>query len=254
MASFTIQNPVIYTITNMVNGKIYVGYTSDFVTRKSKHLSDLRANKHSNRHLQYAFNKDGEQNFTYEILEEASKKEFLPSLENYWCNLLQTHNPTYGYNCNSTGDFALVDYSNRVTSKNIRIVSEKTKNLIKKARKNQIITDDHKMKISQALIGRKREYKPQTKERVQQRISSIRENAKKRGTWFSNLTNQKRTESIRNRYAKPFVVQNEDVIFRFQNLYEAAAVFSVKNATIWAALNRKNNLYRGFTFKYLEVL
>lgn len=60
----------IYAIKNTVNGKIYVGSTAkSFKTRFNQHISKLRNNKHHCAHLQYAFNKYGEEVFDFEILE-----------------------------------------------------------------------------------------------------------------------------------------------------------------------------------------
>ncbi len=87
----------IYTITNTVNGKIYVGKAVNIGERLNCHKSKLRNGKHDNAHLQRAWNKYGQQNFLFEILEECSR-EFLCSFEHYWCNLLNVHNDDCGYN------------------------------------------------------------------------------------------------------------------------------------------------------------
>lgn len=87
----------IYTITNIVNGKLYLGCTIDFSKRKHDHLKKLRTNSHKNKHLQDSFNKYGEQNFRFEILVECTK-EMLASEEHYWSNLLKIHDRKFGYN------------------------------------------------------------------------------------------------------------------------------------------------------------
>lgn len=87
----------IYTITNLVNNKIYVGYTNDFNERKNNHLLELIGNRHKNIYLQKAFNKYKEENFTIEILEEVSE-DLLIAMEHYWATILNTHNKNYGYN------------------------------------------------------------------------------------------------------------------------------------------------------------
>ena len=91
------KTPAVYTITNLINGKFYVGYTRNFSIRKMKHFYNLKRNIHSNRHLQSAYNMYGKQNIEISILEECAV-EFLVSQEHYWCNLLDAHNNKFGYN------------------------------------------------------------------------------------------------------------------------------------------------------------
>lgn len=58
----------IYFIINKVNGKRYVGQTTDFSRRKHTHLKKLRTNTHENKKLQNAWNKYGEENFEFQRL------------------------------------------------------------------------------------------------------------------------------------------------------------------------------------------
>jgi group I intron endonuclease len=87
----------IYTITNIINNKVYLGYTRNFYYRKNDHFKLLKRGTHDNCKLQNSFNKYGIENFTFEILEECEEK-FLSSQEHYWANLLNVHNDKYGYN------------------------------------------------------------------------------------------------------------------------------------------------------------
>lgn len=79
---------VIYKIENLTNSKKVVGSTKNRPNfRKNSHWSLLRRNLHKNPHLQNAWNKYGEMNFKFEILEEC-KNEDLLTKEEYWKNLL----------------------------------------------------------------------------------------------------------------------------------------------------------------------
>lgn len=60
----------IYVITNTVNNKIYIGKSINLRKRKNEHFNKLRQNKHENSKLQRAFNKYGEENFTFTTLVE----------------------------------------------------------------------------------------------------------------------------------------------------------------------------------------
>lgn len=63
----------IYVIINKVNHKIYLGSTNDFTGRYNWHFSYLKRKKHWNKHLQRAWNKYGENNFTIFSIEEFNE-------------------------------------------------------------------------------------------------------------------------------------------------------------------------------------
>ena len=62
----------IYEIVNLVNGKRYVGSAVDVRRRWGQHRRYLRQGSHANQHLQSSFNKNGEDAFTFRILEECA--------------------------------------------------------------------------------------------------------------------------------------------------------------------------------------
>jgi group I intron endonuclease len=88
----------IYQIKNLVNDKFYIGSTiRALYIRKYEHLSELRNNEHCNTYLQRSFNKYGEQNFSFKILEilqfpntysKLHKVEYLVCRELYLVDLL----------------------------------------------------------------------------------------------------------------------------------------------------------------------
>lgn len=67
----------IYKITNVINGRIYVGSTHMFKKRGPSHKNDLIANRHKNTFLQSDFNKCGAEAFIFEILEMVEGNEKL---------------------------------------------------------------------------------------------------------------------------------------------------------------------------------
>lgn len=91
----------IYSITNTINGKMYIGMAMDIWDRLNGHKWDLNNNIHGNLHLQRSVNRDGINNFSFEVLWEC-EEEYLCSEENYWCNLLNVHDRRYGYNIRPT--------------------------------------------------------------------------------------------------------------------------------------------------------
>ena len=59
----------VYKITNIQNGRIYIGSTSRFKTRAYSHNNDLIAKRHLNKFLQNDYNKCGSENFIFEVVE-----------------------------------------------------------------------------------------------------------------------------------------------------------------------------------------
>lgn len=61
---------VIYRITNMANGKYYIGSAESFARREWQHKYDLKRKAHKNPRLQAAWDKYGEEMFVFEVLLE----------------------------------------------------------------------------------------------------------------------------------------------------------------------------------------
>jgi group I intron endonuclease len=61
---------VIYRITNMANGKYYIGSADSFARREWQHKYDLKRGAHKNPRLQAAWNKYGPDMFVFEVIEE----------------------------------------------------------------------------------------------------------------------------------------------------------------------------------------
>jgi len=142
-------NGFIYTITNLINGKMYVGLTINPKSRKKDHFVLLKANKHYNSYLQNAVNKYGIENFEFEILEDYPE-DFLFSMENYWCNILNTHDKEHGYNLKCTSD----SKSYRMSEETKRKISEY--NIYKwKNKKERIKYESSLVAMQAARIGSK---------------------------------------------------------------------------------------------------
>lgn len=88
----------IYIIINMISNKVYIGSTLDFYKRRHRHFKLLTLNKHSNAHLQNAFNKNKGKNFLFKIIEYVDKKENLIEREQFWIDYYKSADNKYGYN------------------------------------------------------------------------------------------------------------------------------------------------------------
>lgn len=82
----------IYKIINIINQKLYIGSSKDVLYRKYEHFRDLKLKQHHSTTLQNAFNKYGEQNFTFEILEECEKENLIEREQYYFDTLKPEYN------------------------------------------------------------------------------------------------------------------------------------------------------------------
>lgn len=191
----------VYTITCIKNNKIYVGYSIDILDRFNDHRQALRWKNHDNIYLQRAFNKYGLENFKFEILEEWEKK-YLPSFEHYWCTLLWTHNPKYGYNIQPTNPITGINGSaeesiikrTQTRKKNAKERgywhSPETRNKIGNAHKGTKMPEDAVIRMRAKLKGRKR-----SKEEIENAVNARMAT----GYRHSEETKRKMTISQKNR-------------------------------------------------------
>lgn len=93
------NKPGIYKITNLITGRVYIGSAVKVRSRKNNHYSELRRSLHNNSHIQKSWNKYGEDNFCFEVLEYCSKKE-LRILETKYCE---------EYECLSNSGYNIAD-------------------------------------------------------------------------------------------------------------------------------------------------
>lgn len=73
----------IYAISNNITNKRYIGSSTNVSKRWNSHKSCLRRSVHSNPHLQNSWNKYGENNFTFIVLEEVDRGCLIRKEENY---------------------------------------------------------------------------------------------------------------------------------------------------------------------------
>lgn len=92
----------IYKITNKTNGKVYIGQSRDINTRWHNHKRELNSNRHHNSYLQSSWNKYGEANFLFSLIEVCNANE-LDDREMYWISYYNSNNASFGYNLTAGG-------------------------------------------------------------------------------------------------------------------------------------------------------
>ncbi len=91
----------IYKITNVINGKMYIGKTERSIEERFRqHRKNTKKEDCKNRPLYRAMNKYGIENFKTELIEETGKPE---EREKYWIKYYNTYGEA-GYNVTLGGD------------------------------------------------------------------------------------------------------------------------------------------------------
>ena len=92
----------IYKILNTVNGKFYIGSTTNLKKRLYEHYRELNLGIHTNKHLQAAWIKYGKEGFKFQILKTIDSNNFtnedLRQLETDYIQQTQCYKDTIGYN------------------------------------------------------------------------------------------------------------------------------------------------------------
>ena len=95
----------IYSITNIINNKKYIGSTAkSFNSRWKKHITNLKNGGHASHHLQSSWNKYGGDNFVFKIEEVVDSLENLLNLERDYITKYDSYNN--GYNENPDPNFS----------------------------------------------------------------------------------------------------------------------------------------------------
>lgn len=95
----------IYKVTNIINGKVYVGKTNKSIeARWQQHIYDSK--RLNDRPFYNAINKYGQENFVLELIEQV-EDELLNEREKYWIKEYNSYigfNNSNGYNATLGGD------------------------------------------------------------------------------------------------------------------------------------------------------
>ena len=143
---------VIYRITNMENGKFYIGSAESFARREWQHKYDLKRNTHKNPHLQASWNKHGEDMFVFEVVEQIPEGEDQLVWEDKW--LRECVGKPDCYNVNTLATAPRLGLAHTAESK-IRI-SLKVNQAVAEGRGGAFIpSEETRKKMSASLKGKR---------------------------------------------------------------------------------------------------
>ena len=87
----------VYVIKCQSNGLIYIGSSVNIRKRWSEHINTLNRNTHGNNYLQNAWNKYGQENFDFSVL-DICESEKLQMKEQFYLNFYRSYNRGIGFN------------------------------------------------------------------------------------------------------------------------------------------------------------
>jgi group I intron endonuclease len=141
----------IYKIVNEINGKYYVGSSINVYRRWNEHRSELKRNIHKNQYLQNSWNKYGENNFKFIIIEIVDSQKLLTVEQKY----LDEVNKNVSYNIGSDATSSFLGKSHSIESKEKNRLSHLGKYAgSKNPNYGKKHSNDIRIKISKALKGK----------------------------------------------------------------------------------------------------
>lgn len=245
----------IYSITNTLTNKIYIGSSVHIKRRWAEHKSRLVNRTHPNPHLQYSFNKDGISNFKFEIIEVVKDKNILLEREQFWLDKTNVCDRTIGFNINqlATGG-GLYGADNPMYGISPRDrMDEFTYKKWLEARSGE--------NAPKPMLGK--QHTEESKEKMSQsRIGKYKHSEQWKKQHSKMLTGRKYTEEHKRHISESKLAKTSknDVAvtcLEKQNTYctlsEAARQMNVSKSAIFNAINGKSKTCCGFHWVYAQT-
>ena len=239
-----------YKLTNITNGRIYVGSTNHFKVRWLNHKSSLMRGVHDNTFLQRDYNKCGTKAFIFEILELIDNKEDRLEaekklVENYFDKCKNCYNMTTqvsvaeGYYPKDVkaarknrSVAALTMWKSR-TAEERKVILDRT---LHKNNKGRIMSDEQKEKLRLANLGKK-----QSQETIDKRSKSL----------MGHNVSAKTIEALRLKNSRYYnnvkLVNKEGVLFVLSGtLKEIAFICHLDPDCLRRILNKTRSKHKGW--------
>ncbi|MEY9867273.1 group I intron endonuclease [Peribacillus sp. B2I2] len=141
---------IIYTATNMINNKIYVGKSKGrggtneaSLNRRKRQHKHTALTKKSQTFFAKAIRKYGWESFVWGVIDTGTSNDELIEKEKYWVRYYQSNNEKFGYNLTEGGD-GIDGYK----------FSEELKKKLSDAHKGVKLSEEHRRRIGESNKGR----------------------------------------------------------------------------------------------------
>lgn len=184
----------VYMIKCLINGKVYIGKSNDVKRRWREHKSRLKRNNHENEKLQHDWNKYGEDNFEFKLIENYDNEEFGIELEKKYINEYKSCDLNFGYN------MTLGKGENRG-----EIPTEETK----KKLKGHEVSEETKKKISESNIGNKNALGYKHTEESKKKISESHKGKRLSEEHKKHLSESRKGKTLTEKHKKKISMSNK---------------------------------------------
>lgn len=184
----------VYMIKCLINGKVYIGKSNDVKRRWREHKSRLKRNNHENEKLQHDWNKYGEDNFEFKLIENYDNEEFGIELEKKYINEYKSCDLNFGYN------MTLGKGENRG-----EIPTEETK----KKLKGHKVSEETKKKISESNIGNKNALGYKHTEESKKKISESHKGKRLSEEHKKHLSESRKGKTLTEKHKKKISMSNK---------------------------------------------
>ena len=263
----------VYKISNIVSGRYYIGYSTNIAKRFTVHRSKLKKNCHDNIFLQRAYNLDGEDKFSYEIIHTCNSEEEAKEKELQYLTDLTIRDKIYNLNYNNSGGDLLKHHPDKdiIREKIIKSHAETVSKMTPEERKEKYgklgekngmfgktHTEEARQKMSEMNKGRECHNKgKKLSEETKQKLSEVRKNkyTGKDNPFYGKQHSEETKQKIREKNIGNIPPTNKEItidgIF-YISISEAARQLNIPTPTVLWRLNSKNPKF--INYKYVEAL
>lgn len=222
---FTMKKFGIYKITCTINDKVYIGSTEVcFKQRFKKHKQRLRNDYHENDYLQKSWNKYGEENFIFEILEEILDKSKVKEIEQIYLNDYILKGKDFCFNLSKSATGGNTITNDDIKEKHKQGVINSYTDELRDLRRQQMLKRLPEMLEKSKKSQQSREYKD--------RHLKIMQELCKTEEWLKKV----RENNAKGR--KPVGTDRGEI---FESVTEASEILKINRANIRANINGKTS-------------
>jgi group I intron endonuclease len=240
----------IYKISNITNGKIYIGSAVNIYHRINCHIRDLKKNENS-KFLQRAWNKYQHEGFQFEVLEFCNEEDCIKREQHYLDTVLFAQE--YISSNKSDKRFRRLGYNICPIAGSTKHFShsEETKRKVSQTHKGRKQTKEHKEKVAFYSIGERNGMYGRNHDGESRLRMSINSSGEKNGMYGKTHSEEVR-KNISEGHKKKVLAVNiyYGVFTEFNSVGEAATAFGCKNAALISKKLSDKKVFKNHLFIY----